>query len=83
VSDPIIHCTPGEQHRQVDGDQVLRSAERLALIVFFVPEPALLGKGKKDSRCIPAETRDTILAVSRERGDAWAGAVHNLYHRSI
>ena len=61
--------------------QVLRSAERpfnFSTHFFFCGKPALVGKKRKTPDVFQVktvETRDTILAVCRERGDAWAGAV--------
>ena len=46
-----------------------------ALIVFFCGKPAILRKTSDVFQVKTVETRDTILAVCRERGDAWADAV--------
>lgn len=106
-----MYCAPYEitkarrqtlhQDLSSTGQHVLRSAEKqfdFRSDCFYCGKPVASGKKRKASLVVPVrtvETRDTILAVCRERGDDWADTVqarilhvHDLhaadavYHRS-
>ena len=90
----------GVDHSTYSNPKVLRLAQGqfdFGTECFYCGQPVTLGRKRKSSDVITVrtvETRDTILAVCKERGDDWANVVqarllhvHNLhaadavYHR--